>query len=448
MDHTRRSIVKGMALGALAPFVPTPALAQATDYKAIICLFLFGGNDSMHWVIPYDAAAYGAYAAARGPSINAGGITIPRDQLAATAVMGGQYALHYNMDGIAALMNQGKAAVVANVGPLRRPITKAEYESQNTSRPANLFSHSDQQQLWQIGMPDATTVRTGWGGRIAEKVRALNTNGDLLTALSVNGSPAFVNGDTIRAFPVNTNGNFGIDFYDVSKPDKAAMTQGFSRLVYAPRSRNLFETAWSDVLRGAIQNQSVLQQSLANSPAFAGFPNNGLGNQFKTIAQMIAIRDFLGVKRQVYFASIGGFDLHGDEHYQRNAELYAEIDGAVSAFYNVMNTLGTTNNVVTFTASDFGRTFPVNGRQGSDHGWGANQFVIGGGVLGNRVYGKYPNMVIDGSEDTGLGRWIPNVSVDQMAATLAKWFGLSDADVAASLPNLANFPVKNLGFMG
>ncbi len=457
-ELSRRSFLQSMgavtatsALGSL-PIISTDAFGQAVpnDYKAIICLFMFGGNDGNHWVYPYDAAEYNLYRQGRGPLVNDGGITIPREQLLPIQPrnMGSrQFGLHPNLDGIKRLFDEGKAAIIANAGPLKRPITKAEYQQGNANRPTNLFSHSDQQLLWNYGTPDLTTLRTGWGGRMGDLVKNFNNAGDILTCISTNGAATFVTGDQVRPFPVSSGGDFGIDFYDTTNKDKVAMTTGFRRMVGANRARNVFEGEWSAVLQGALRNQQILQQSLAQSAAFAEFPNNGLGGQLETIARLISVRSTLGTKRQVFFCGIGGFDLHGDEHYSRNAELYTEIDNSVTAFFNVMNSLGLSNNATLFTASDFNRTFGVNGRQGTDHAWGNHHFVIGGGVKGGNMYGRYPDVTRDSADDVGDGRWIPAVSVDQMSATMAKWFGVSDAQLDQMLPNLKNFPVKNLGFM-
>jgi uncharacterized protein (DUF1501 family) len=450
---SRRSFLQ--SLGAVTagglPLIGTNAFGQTVnDYKAIICVFLFGGNDGNHWVYPYDAAEYEVYRQGRGPYAGDGGISIRRDQLlqispANTGTR--KFGLHYALPGIKALFDQGKAAIIANSGPLRKPITKAEYQASNANRPTNLFSHSDQQLLWHYATPDLTTLRTGWGGRMGDLMKGNNNAGDILTCVSTNGASTFVTGDQVRAFPVSSGGDFGIDFYDTTNKDKVAMTTGFRRMISSPRARNLFEGEWSNVLQGALRNQQILQQSLAQAQAFAQFPNNGLGNQMETIARLISVRSTLGVKRQIYFCGIGGFDLHGDEHYQRNAELYTEIDQSVSALYATLNSLGLANNVTTFTASDFNRTFGVNGRQGTDHAWGNHHFVIGGSVKGGNVYGRYPNVQRDGPDDVGDGRWIPSVSVDQMSATMAKWFGVTDTQLDTLLPNLKNFPVRDLGFM-
>jgi len=333
---------------------------------------------------------------------------------------------------------------VANLGTLAQPLTKAQYQSSQALKPTNLFSHSDQQFLWNTAMAD-NSVRAGWGGRLGDRVAAMNASGNLTTCLSVAGNSAFLSGDTIRPFPISPSGRFGLDFYE-SGTDSVPLSQGISRMLAQPQT-NVMDSVWLDILGGSIVNQKQLATALNGAPPFqTAFPDSGLADALKMVARLIAVRSTFGAKRQVFFAGIGGFDTHGEDQPQRQQELLGEVSGAMAAFYNATVELGVGNDVTAFTASDFGRNFPTNGR-GSDHGWGSHHLVVGGSVKGNALYGTFPTLVVNGPDDAGEGRWIPTTSVDQYAATMASWFGVNSGDVNLVFPNLKRFATANLGFM-
>ncbi len=431
-----------IGLGGMLPFAADNAnAALSDDYRAIVCVFMFGGNDANNLIVPRDAADYTRYAGPRGR------LAIPRDNLLAVKpanVQGREFGFHPAMTGVAGLFNQGKAAVIANVGTLARPLTKAEYRG-NGLKPINLFSHSDQQFLWNTGMPD-NSIRSGWGGRVGDKVYAGNQTGTLTTALSVGGNAAFLNGDIIRPFPVSSSGRFGLNFYDENDPNNA-LSVAMKKMLATPQS-NVMGGVWLEILGGAIANQKQLSTALAGTPPFTTvFPNSGIGDGMEMIARLISVRKTFGARRQVFFVGIGGFDTHGEDQPQRQSDLLGDVSNAMTALYNATSELGVAENVVSFTASDFSRNFPTNGK-GSDHGWGAHHLVVGGSVKGNAMYGTFPQLLIDGPDDAGEGRWIPTTSVDQYAATMAKWFGLNGNEVTQVFPNIGRFATADLGFMG
>ena len=455
MNNPRRLFLRnasGLLLPAMLPaaarqahaqlrdFIP---LAAADDYRALVCIFMFGGNDGNNLIVPRDPADHSRYAGPRGR------LALNRDQLLAvrpTNVQGREFGFHPSMAGIQGLFNQGKAAVIANVGTLAQPITKQQYNSGSVPRPANLYSHSDQQFLWNTSMAD-NSVRSGWGGRVGDRVAALNQTGSLTTCMSVAGNSTFLSGDTIRSFPVSPSGQFGLDFYESSNETRP-LSEGIQKLLAQSASRTgVMDSVWLDILSGAIVNQRQISTALGGAAPFTtAFPNSGLGQALRMVARLVAARAAFGAKRQIFFAGIGGFDTHGEDQPQRQAELLGEISDAVAAFYAATAELNMAENVTTFTASDFGRNFVTNGK-GSDHAWGSHHLVVGGAVKGNAMYGTFPSLLVDGPDDVGKGTWIPSVSVDQYAATMASWFGVSGTDLNAVFPNLARFPAANLGFM-
>ncbi len=426
----------GMGLGTLAHM--GAAAQSATDYKALVCLFMFGGNDANNMVIPLDATPYNQYRALRTNLALNQAALLP---IAPTNTGGATYGLHPAMSGMQSLFTQGKAAVIANVGPLAVPTTKAQWNARSVPLPDNLFSHSDQQAQWQSAIVDAPP-RNGWGGRMMERLLAADALNRGYGVLSVAGGIVWETGDVnLAAYKVSSSGNFGFNFYNPTGTDPLSVA--ISQTLGEPRS-HLLDKAWLDVMSRSIENQRVLTAALGSSTLATVFPDTGLGRQLKMIARLVAARTQLGLPRQCFFCSIGGFDTHGDDQLQRQNELLGEISAAVAAFYAATEELAMQNNVTLFTASDFGRTGQSNG-QGSDHGWGSHHFVVGGAVKGNQMYGSFPTMVLGGPEEIGNGNWVPGTSVDQMGATLGKWFGAGPA-LNEVFPRLPNFN-PDLGFM-
>lgn len=434
-------------LGALTDLQRIAAAAQpvakaGADYKALVCLFMFGGNDSNNMVIPTSATEWAQYNAARGAVRLQQAALQP---ITITNTPGRTFALHPAMPQLAALVSAGNAAIVANAGPLLAPTTRDQYRNRSVPLPNNLFSHSDQQAQWQSSISDDAT-RTGWGGRIADIVKDTNGANQTSTCISVNGNNLFQTGQTISSYKVSSTAGFGIGMY---KGDTATdpVSVAFREVMGRPYA-NAFEQTWANTVGRAVTNSVALQAALSGATLNTVFPaNNGLADQLKMVARLIAARNVLGMTRQVFFCSIGGFDTHGADQLQRQNELLGEISAAARAFWDATVEMGIPHQVTLFTASDFNRTFVSNGK-GTDHAWGSHQFVLGGAVQGAKIYGAYPTIVPGGPDDTSDGRWVPTTSVDQYAATLATWFGVSSADLYTIFPKLTRFATPNLGFMG
>ena len=422
-------------IGAAAAEVVT------ADYRALVCVFLFGGNDQTNTVIPFDTAEYNAYRSAR-PSI----ARQPADlvSLGAVAAQGGRsFALPKELAPLAALYAQGKAAVVANVGPLVVPTSKTEYRDETVPLPPKLFSHNDQQSVWQSSAGEGSTV--GWGGRSGDLLAASNAN-TTFTAISVSGSAVFLSGRQILQYQVGTGGPVTIGALSGNVFGSPAAAATLRALLTAGRP-HLFENELARVTTRSIDAAAALGAALNGAPALATpfDAANSLAQQLRMVAQIISVRQAIGAKRQVFFVSLGGFDNH-DSLLDTQPGLHAAVAAAIDSFYRATVELGVAGNVTTFTASDFGRTLTSNG-DGSDHGWGAHHFVVGGAVRSG-VYGRFPTVALNTDEDVGSGRLLPTTAVVQYASTLASWFGVPDSGLSDALPGLGNFGNRNLGFLG
>jgi uncharacterized protein (DUF1501 family) len=436
------------------PIVPTAGSALASDYKAIVCLFLAGGNDANNLIIPNDAAGYASYASANGR----GALAIPQSQLlpiSPKTTDGRGWALHPSMNsdvagtnttGLKSLFDSGKMAVMANVGTLCAPTTKAQYNAKSVPLPSQLFSHNDQQVEWQSSVPDKP-FSTGWGGRLADLTDAFNSNNSISMSISLNGQNSFQVGNKVVQYAVNPGGAISLTGSSTSTTTADGIRTKAQNDLLAAQNNNLFETAFAGLTSNSIADSALLSTYLSgNAPFTTAFSNSSLGQQLKTIARLIAFSPQLGLKRQIFFARIGGWDLH-DQQLPAHATLFADVSRNMAAFYNTTKELGAENQVTTFTASDFGRTYNTNG-DGSDHGWGSHALVMGGAVKGGDIYGKMPDLTINGNDDTGRGRWIPTTSVDEFSATMATWFGVSATNLPIVLPNVGRFAKPNLGFLG
>jgi uncharacterized protein (DUF1501 family) len=452
-------------IGAVAnpsngPFAPPSSSALQTDFKALVCLFLAGGNDSNNLIVPTDSATYAAYASGRGA------LALPQSALLPITPKssdGRTWGLHPSLGtnpdgsangGIKALFDQGKVAVIANVGTLAYPLTQSLYNSRPDLRPLQLFSHNDQQVEWQSSIADKPFT-TGWGGRLADLTNAFNSNNKISMAITLNGQNSFQVGKNVAQYAVSTSGAIALTGNGTGNNTNGYRTSALTDAL-AMQNMNLFETAFGGVTNSALNSSALLSSVVTGTSPFATYftgLNSSLSQQLHMIARLVNAQTQLGLKRQVFFARIGGWDLHdnqvtaGATSTGAHANLLRDVSQSVTAFYNSLNSVGAQNQVTTFTASDFGRTYNTNG-DGSDHGWGSHHLVVGGAVSGGNVYGKMPTFAINGPDDTGRGRWIPTTSVDEYAGTLAKWFGVSATDMPVVLPNLSRFASPDLGFLG
>jgi uncharacterized protein (DUF1501 family) len=475
------------------------AAQSATDYKALVCIFLFGGNDSMNMVLPTDTASWSNYMAVRNQAPDSIALMAPGTAPVATAAAGSParlggvlpinparaqgrtFALHPMMSTLQSLFDTDKRlAIVPNVGPLIVPTTKAQYALASHPRPANLFSHNDQQNTWQSFSPEGSTL--GWGGRIGDLLASQNGRA-VFTAISTSGNNVWLSGQTVRQYQVGANGAIRMGTNSANQIyGSAAVGAAMKSIVSSSRGGHAFEADLAAAAARSIDAEETLRMVLkAPSDALFGTPPasgaynpnndpklrydnpltgaaafNGLAQQLQVVARMIDASAAAGVtaKRQVFFVSLGGFDTH-DAQNRGHSDLYARLAHAMRYFDTTLAGMGASNRVTTFTASDFGRTFTSNG-DGTDHGWGAHHFVMGGAVRGGDLYGDFPvlgakntnNNNFDSSPDQlGNGAFLPTTSVDQLGATLAKWFGISDADALTVFPHLSSFTTHDLGFM-
>jgi uncharacterized protein (DUF1501 family) len=432
--------------GTLSNFLTADA-QTAGDYKALVCLFLFGGNDNANTVVPRETAAHASYRTAR-PSI-----ALAADQLLpvspAAPWTGPAIGLHPSLVGIKALFDAGRCAIVANVGTLTRPTTLAQYQAGSVALPFQLFSHSDQDQQWQTGLPDAVS-RTGWLGRIADIIGpTFNPTGIVSPSMSMAGNAIIMAGERTVQYQMSSQGPLAIRaLMDSEGLNYSLEAQRHYDALMTGERTHLLERGYATTAARAIRVAREAGAVLATAPTFEGvFPaNNSLGAQLRMVARTIASRSGLRQTRQVFFVSVGGWDFH-DNLLEDQAERLGTVDAAVSAFVAALDQLNIADRVTLFTASDFGRALQLNGR-GSDHGWGAHHFVVGGAVRGNRVFGQWPEMALGAGQDVGQGRLLPTTSIDQYAATLGRWFGLSAFELGTVLPNLGRFSTQDLGFLG
>lgn len=447
MATNRRSFMKFASLAAagslagLDPFGSLSAFAQtgATDYKALVCIFLIGGNDGNNLIIPTDPAGFSNYKSLRGPLAVSQGSILP---LVGQPTRG----LSGSMPGVQSLFNNRHVALLANVGTLTAPLTRAQFLADSDLAPRNLFSHADQQRIWQTEAPAGATD-TGWAGRAADLLSP-SSAGTLPMVVSTAGSEIFTTGNSTFGMAVSpgsaniTGGACNEGINCAIRLNAAQQLLTFSTgatLVQAD------QTITSNSFRYAAQLASALQDAgTLRTPFPAG---NSLAAQLQQIAQIIQVRSTLGAKRQIFFASLGSFDTHTNQLATHTA-LLAQLDAALTSFNAATTELGVNSNVTSFTMSDFGRALTPNTAYGSDHAWGSHHLVMGGAVKGGKLYGTLPTLAVAGPDDAGTdGRWIPTTSTTQYAATLASWFGVPAGQLASVFPLLGNFKSANLGFV-
>jgi len=459
------------------------AAAQGSGYKAMVCVFMFGGVDSNSLVLPANPNpgfpdSYATYNAIRpvSSSVNiAQAMLTPAHQIFPQNLPGQVFALHPALQptnapaaganpSLAGLFGAGRAAVACNMGTLVEPLTRTEYRNNSKRKPSNLFSHSDQQQQGMSSITQTSTLTgiTGWGGRLGDRVNSLNGLTAPPMSMSFSGSQTFGTGSQVRTLALPTSGNFGF------QGDNANAAPGSVQYERAAARNAILTAGDPNLIVGATQNTSTtaLNASQRLSPIISGSGsaaitgpftglNTGLSNQLRAVARVIENRATLGHSRQIFFVSFGGFDTHsGQGQFQPPAgqitgvaSLFQQLGNAVSAFYRSTELMGVANDVTLFTVSDFNRTFKANG-QGTDHAWGGHNLVVGGGVNGGRFYGTYPNLALSGPDDTdSAGRWIPTIALEQYGATLGRWFGVPNGELVQVFPNLPRFATSDLGFM-
>ena len=457
--RTSACALGGMALASsLESFGIVHALTPqvATDYKAMVCVFLNGGNDGNNMFVSLDQ--YTNYSNAR----NAAGLAIPQASLLPVSpVSGGSYGFHPNMPEMQSLFNSGKLAVLCNSGPLVEPLTRTTYQNGTGKKPLQLFSHSDQVGLFQTAIANSVS-QTGWGGRVADKTLGLNGGATFPNNVSIAGINLFLTGVDTRQLAVADSNTSLANVLLLSNAPGATTAEINSRMASFNELRTLDNNfklikASSDTRSGAIQTDNALSSV---SPILSTvFPNTSLGRQLKQVALLIkACTDptaAINMKRQIFFTQIGGFDTHSAQ-INGQGNLMTQVSQAISAFFAATVELGLSDKVTLFTMSDFGRTLQPAGSGpaivGSDHAWGNHQLIVGGAVQGHTLYGTYPTIALGGPDDTDggsspRGRWIPTTSVEQYAATLATWYGLSPADLTAVFPLIGRFASPNLGFL-
>ncbi len=505
LDHAGRlSLLAGagapMALNLLA--AGSAAAQTATDYKAVVCLFMYGGNDAYNMILPTDTSSWAAYSATRNQApdpialLAPGTAPDPAATVASPARFGGvlpivptnaqgrTFALHPVLGTLQTMFGptERRLAIVPNIGPLILPTTKAQYALVSHPKPPRLFSHNDQQSTWQSLAPEGSTK--GWGGRMGDALAAMNTR-TVFTAVSATGAAVWLNGQTVNQYQVSAAGSIRLGSNTAGQLyGSTAAADALNRIVSGTRGSHVLQADMATISQRSIEAEAVLRTALrpASDAAFGTLPATGnysantdpklqydnpltgnkafnsLAQQMQVVARMIdaGMSGASGAKRQVFFVSLGSFDSH-DLQNRNQSNLFAQMAHAMRYLDTALGALNARNNVTTFTASDFGRTFTSNG-DGTDHGWGSHHFVMGGAVKGGDLYGTFPVLARKNANNTNFdaspdqltnGAMLPTTSVDQLGATLATWFGLNAGQVATVFPNLTNFDVtkRNLGFM-
>jgi uncharacterized protein (DUF1501 family) len=457
---TRREFVKRMSFttvgGITAPWaLNLAAIADAaaqtapSDYKALVCIFMTGGNDCHNTLIPVDSTGYQQYSSKRG-SLSIVQSSLSSSTLSPTTAVndGRTLALNSAMSPLVPLFNSSrKLAIVPNLGPLTVPLTQAEYINKSKAEPAQLFSHNDQQVTWMAGAPEGAT--TGWGGRMGDLFASSNGQTPL-TSISISGNQVFLSGNSIAQYQLLPQGVVALKPATTDMFGSQSVTTAYNQLSNFSSSE-VFANEYNKVLQRSIAVGKTLSTALAGNSALKtvfSSNDNPLSSQLSMVAKTIQARSALGQKRQIFFVSLGGFDTHSNQ-LQTHGLLIAQVAEAMSEFYNATVEMGIANQVTTFTASDFGRTLANNG-DGTDHGWGGHHFVLGGAVNGGKVYGNFPSLASNSPDmaEVTTGRLLPTTSVDQYASTLATWMGVSNAEQEQTvIPNIKNFSQRNLGFM-
>lgn len=432
------------------PSQSVQGLVGGNDYKAMVCVFLAGGNDSFNMLVPSGNEEYGEYAAIRSDLALPQGDLLPLNQIGGD---GRQFGLHPSMPEMAELFNQGDLAFVANVGTLVEPTTKAGIDSGFANLPLGLYSHSDQIMHWQTSVPDSRSG-FGWGGRTADLLKSLNDNQTISMNISLSGTNIFQTGNTVTEYSAVPWGNGAVQIigHDDVWWSRHVLQNAAIESMLDLEYQNLFEQTFATNTKSAIESSNQFATAIEGvAPFTTTFTDNNFSNSLHMIARAIAAQSALGFRRQTFFVLVGGWD-HHDEVLDSQVAMLSFISKGMKEFFDALGEIGMQSNVTTFTASDFGRTLTSNGA-GSDHAWGGNHMVMGKAVNGQKIYGDYPALYEDNPLDTGRGRLIPTMSCDEYFGELALWFGVAPGDLSMVFPNIGRFydpvsgPRMPIGFL-
>lgn len=448
MISRRKFLQLGASLGLVAGFNKLNMLqaAPVQDYKALVCVFLFGGNDGHNLIVPLTSTQYGAYQSARGA------LALPPAQLLGiTDPTLGAFGLHYALPELQALFNRGKLAILANVGVLVQPTAYSDLSNPSFPLPTNLRSHADQVVLMQTGYSNASGS-SGWGGRTLDQLQAYNTSTSFPIAIAMNSPAIYCVGAVTQGVSLQPGNDLDQNAFGIYPPVAAQARATAQQQIVTAGSGNTVINAANKVMSSAIALNPLLKSAAGSTIFPQAFPATPIGDQLKEIARLISLNAQLSVGRQVFFCSLGGFDTHGGQAYQQ-WDLLQQVSKAFDAFSAAMSVWGIDQQVTAFTLSDFGRTLQPSGT-GSDHGWGNHHLILGGAVIGGKIYGRFPVMTnysnFNASTDDyadSRGTMLPSTSLVQYGATLAKWFGTTDTQLNSIFPQLANFAIRDLGFM-
>ena len=425
----------GLIRSALAASTPQ----SLSDYRSLVCINLDGGNDAFNMFVPRDEQGHANYASIRQS------LAIPREQL--LAVENGDYGFHPAMPAIRNLYEAGHLGLVANVGVLYEPVTREQILADSANLPPDLFSHSHQKDSWQAGLPSGmASSQSGWGGRMAELLKDTGSDNGIPPTFSLAGYSPWLSSDVLQPWSVRPWE--GIPRFNLFNEDWSRTRIASWERILALHADHPLERQVRDTTRQVRDRLDTLRTAYELAPVLttAFDDTNPLAVQLEAVAKLIAIREQLGMRRQIFYVSLGGWDTHGNQ-LPDHARLLSQLDAAMASFYLMTVELGVAETTLTVTASEFGRSLTSNG-DGTDHAWGSHHLVMGGDVLGGRIHGRMPVLELGGVDDAHHdGRVIPQFSVDQYAATLARWMGLAESDIAAIHPHLNNFDIRDIGFL-
>ncbi|HOY22913.1 MAG TPA: DUF1501 domain-containing protein [Cellvibrio sp.] len=454
--NTRRQFIKSLGQGILGgaavgsglmPLLANAEIGASEKYKALVCINLEGGNDAFNMLVPTGASHYAAYKNARS------NIAIQRDHLTPLAVLNNlpeSYGLHPELLDVSKLFHQGKIALLGNIGNLIEPVTKATYMERRAKLPPHLFSHKEQADYLQT--LNGGEMATGWAGRVAEAMSGFNINQQLAMNITLSGDNNMQRGNLILPYSVKNTGVNAIEAFSEENPADFSASRAKLYRNFLNRNRShLLQKHYSDIQLNAWSMAQYVSDVLKSQPQLdfplmKNFSVKGLGQSLAMATKLIAANEAFQIKRQVFYINLGSFDTHRNQLTNQSA-LFAELNRGLAEFYQALENLGLADQVTTFTTSEFGRTFTMNGNDGTDHGWTSHHLVMGGAVKGQQIYGAMPQLEIGSDDDVGEGRFIPSLSFDQYAATLSEWFGVGRDDIAELFPYLKNFSQKNLGFL-